>query len=97
MEDIILNGQETTHTSTPEQTVSFKKLSDKYFISVKDADGNTVVSLSGYGIEFGFDFKYIKTAEDIEAVSHSIANVVMQVITDAALNAAKTSKADTEE
>jgi hypothetical protein len=65
-----------------EPTIQFLRFTDKQTISVDTKDGEKVAQISGYGLEVGFNYKYFKEREDIEAAADSIAALIIKVIMD---------------
>lgn len=84
---------EPTH-QVPESTVSFRRISDKMPIQVKAENGEVVAQISGYGLEVGFNYKFFKTQEDMEIASAAIADLIVKLIMDTTLEAARKANAE---
>lgn len=71
----------------PEPEITFKKDSLQT-LSVKNKDGKVLASISGYGLECGFDYSCIKTRESIEATASAIAELLVNVMIDTSIEQA---------
>ncbi len=78
MEDLIKDGH---IAPVPEQTVTFKMLSDRSIMEVRSEAANvSVAEISGYGLQVKFNMQYINSVDDIENLLEGMKTLFRKMI-----------------
>lgn len=74
-----------------EPSVQFKSISDVVALQVKNPDiEEPLAEISGYDLRVSFNFKYIKTLQDVESASFAIGDLFKQMMLEELLKNKKT-------
>lgn len=77
---------EETSNVVQESPIQFKSISDKVALQIHSKDGELVAQISGYGMELGFNYKFFKNEEDIQAAANGIAELAVRLIMESMVN-----------
>ena len=77
-----------------EPIVQFKSISDVMALQVKNPEiEEPLAEISGYDLRVSFNFKYLKSLEDVEIASAAIGNLFKNMILEELLGKNKTENA----
>lgn len=71
------------NSSVPEPSIKFRMVSDRMWHTIISDDPNIkepYAAISGYDLKFHFNFSLIKSLDDVESVSATIANVFKDLL-----------------